>query len=211
MPPLKNSTEDTFSDNQVDVDDYVITSEIKHNLGFTIQTRQYGWGDMDVCLNDSGDYIGVLKDALHLYKMGIKPELRDENSKVCSVGFCDKENKWYGWSHRAIYGFGVGSEVKFGDCAYTPKDLEDARQCALNFWQDEHYENMNAVLAKDRDGKDCFNITWTYKDSVPNEDLRSKITGLRDYPPSIFGKGQWVAKTLDDARQMACDFAEGVS
>ena len=26
-----------------------------------------------------------------------------------------------------------------------------------------------------------------------------------------FGKGEWAAETLEDAREMACDFAEGVS
>ena len=30
--------------------------------------------------------------------------------------------KWYGWSHRATYGFGIGDKVKKGDCAYTGKE-----------------------------------------------------------------------------------------
>ena len=42
------------------------------------------------------------------------------------VGFSPKDNKWYGWSHRAIFGFEIGSECKKGDCAYiaaTPEEL----------------------------------------------------------------------------------------
>ena len=48
--------------------------------------------------------------------------------KVACIGFSSSEYKWYGWSHRAVYGFEVGSEVKKGDCAYiasTPEELID--------------------------------------------------------------------------------------
>jgi len=33
---------------------------------------------------------------------------------------CD--GKWYGWSHRAVYGFKVGDKIKKGDCAYNGKE-----------------------------------------------------------------------------------------
>ncbi|KKM70210.1 hypothetical protein LCGC14_1442940 [marine sediment metagenome] len=77
-----------------------------------------------------GDYIGDKKTA-HLLcsKKGIKPEKVHPSSNVCSIGFCEREQKWYGWSHRAIYGFGVGDVVEEGDCAnssgYTEEYLED--------------------------------------------------------------------------------------
>ena len=55
-----------------------------------------------------------------------------------SIGFSEKEQKWYGWSHRAIYGFGIGSKIKKGDCGYkgkawTAKTLDDAKQMAKDF------------------------------------------------------------------------------
>ena len=28
----------------------------------------------------------------------------------CGLGWSEKEQKYYGWSHRAIYGFGIGSK-----------------------------------------------------------------------------------------------------
>jgi len=34
---------------------------------------------------------------------------------------------------------------------------------------------------------------------------------FNDYRITKCGKGEWEAKTLDDAKQMAIDFAEGVS
>lgn len=66
-----------------------------------------------------GHYIGDIATTRHLCeKYGIKPELKSPDSKVCSIGFSEKHNKWFGWSHRAISGFTIGNklfEEKFGD------------------------------------------------------------------------------------------------
>lgn len=65
--------------------------------------------------------------------------------KTCgegSIGFSEKEQKWYGWSHRAIYGFGVGHVVEDGDCAvgtdgikvgFKCKTLDDCKKLAKAF------------------------------------------------------------------------------
>ena len=78
------------------------------------------------------------------------------DSNVACIGFSEKEQKWYGWSHRAIYGFGVGHIVKDGDAGtdsgwtkeyleqhpeadlsvpvgFEVKDMEDAKRCAIAF------------------------------------------------------------------------------
>ena len=105
----------------------------------------------------TGDYIGNKRMAHFLCsKKGIKPEKADPTKKVCSIGFCEKEQKWYGWSHRAIFGFGIGSEVEEGDCCassgytdkylaehpeddlslpigFIAKDLIDAKRMAISF------------------------------------------------------------------------------
>lgn len=33
------------------------------------------------------------------------------------------DGKWYGWSHRAVYGFGIGDKIKKGDVVYKGKEL----------------------------------------------------------------------------------------
>ena len=105
----------------------------------------------------TGDYIGDKRRAhLLITKRGIKPEKANPSHNVCSIGFCEAEQKWYGWSHRAIFGFGVGSEVKEGDCCassgytqayleehpeddislpvgFIAKDLIDAKRMAISF------------------------------------------------------------------------------
>lgn len=64
-----------------------------------------------------------------------------------AIGFAPKSQKWYGWSHRAVYGFGVGHTVKKGDVVagdfaqpgrrfpvgFQAKTLADARALAVAF------------------------------------------------------------------------------
>ena len=84
-----------------------------------------------------GDYIGDPKWARKLTKYGIKPELVSPDHNVCSIGFSAKKNKWYGWSHRAMYGFTIGDVVSEGDCT------------ASSGWTDEYlakYPEANQSL-----------------------------------------------------------------
>jgi len=81
---------------------------------------------MKSAYNSVGDYIGRSKNAYRLCnKRGIRPEKANPDDSVCSIGFCEKEQKWYGWSHRAIYGFGIGSIAKEGDCVTTPGSIDE--------------------------------------------------------------------------------------
>ncbi len=78
----------------------------------------------------SDQYIGDPKTAHQICtKLGIKPEKAQESHCVCSIGFCEEKQEWFGWSHRAIHGFGVGSEVSEGDCCassgWTPEYLQE--------------------------------------------------------------------------------------
>lgn len=63
-----------------------------------------------------GDY-GLDKSFFaFLDQHGIKPERREPESKVASVGFSQWENCWYGWSHRAMSRFETRSEAaKFAE------------------------------------------------------------------------------------------------
>jgi hypothetical protein len=98
---------------------------------------------MKSAYNYNGDYIGNSKSAHYLCtKRGILPEVIPGN-KVCSIGFCEKEQKWYGWSHRAIYGFGIGDVTKLEQCGvpqyikagFKAKTLKDAMKIAIAFAQ----------------------------------------------------------------------------
>jgi len=76
------------------------------------------------------------------------------------VGFSEKEQKWYGWSHRAIHGFKIGDIVKEGDC------------CASSGWTDDyikkHPEKDTSLsigfIAKTLE--DCKKMAMAFSDSV---------------------------------------------
>lgn len=57
-----------------------------------------------------------------LMRHGVKPE-RLPGTQVCSVGFSEREKRWYGWSHRATGSFGVGDVVEQGDVVATYPDV----------------------------------------------------------------------------------------
>lgn len=113
-----------------------------YSAGYEIRTRlidgsQFGSSDfvMKSAYTPDGNYIGESRLAYQLCKTrGIKPEpmpkefiagCNDGDSGICSIGFSEKEQKWYGWSHRAMYGFGIGYVVKKGSCCASPGVTEE--------------------------------------------------------------------------------------
>ena len=140
---------------------YAAGYEVRKEL---ISGKEAGGGKdfiMKSAYNQNGDYIGNSLEAYQLCKKReIRPEKADPSHRVCSIGFCAREQRWYGWSHRAIYGFGIGDKVKEGDC------------CASSGWIDEylqeHPEENKALpvgfVAKNLD--DCKIMATAFADSV---------------------------------------------
>ena len=78
---------------------------------------------------EDGGYVGPVEDVSVYFKKGIMPELADPKNNVCSIGKSITDGKWYGWSHRAMFGFQIGDKIKEGDCAassgYTEEYLKE--------------------------------------------------------------------------------------
>lgn len=72
--------------------------------------------------------------------MATKGNLEEYSCNPVSIGFNEKEQAWYGWTHRGYGKFYVGYEVKKGsimDTCETPhpykvETLEQAKQLAIN-------------------------------------------------------------------------------
>lgn len=223
-----------------------ILSERRFKAGYIVRKEiidgsSWGGGDMEMtrAYNLNGDYIGTSVDAYRkARRFGIRSfEKIEDDHSVCSIGFSPEEQKWYGWSHRALYGFGIGSTVQKGDCAYKPVDKDDFLDDMVRFWEGDdhlyttgrHGENIQEYYEvatdcpipgtePDRADEISFGeteygvwIEWKYADTVPNEKIRGSITGSFSQYPAQYGKGEWTAETLEDAKQMAKDFSEGVS
>lgn len=79
--------------------------------------------------NVDGGYIGSERD----YKLLVEEygliliQKTNPLDNTCSIGYSPKENKWYGWSHRALYGFTIGDVVKKEDLTSTSGFTEEYR------------------------------------------------------------------------------------
>lgn len=169
-----------------------------------------------------GHYIGDSKWAYRLCKKwGIKPELAYPDKNVCVIGFCEREKKWYGWSHRALWGFGVGDSVKKEHCAYTPSDPDEMIHELKGQYSSDYYVNVKYDVIDRDDGK-AVRVTYDTEhteDPVPQPDDPSIAVGYDAVMDMLhpdqsetyaLGRGEWTAKTLADARLMAIDFASCV-
>lgn len=162
--------------------------------------------------------VGMEKDLKHFLDLGITEQIQapSKNYKVAAIGFNPKEQKWYGWSHRAIYGFGIGSECKQGNSGFKPSNKEVFIQDCLIFWGDldmngDTYKTNPTAREEIQDGKLGIYVEYIYNDEVPNVSMRGQKSGMFSEYPEQWGKGEWKAKTLDEAKEMAIDFARGVS
>lgn len=164
-----------------------------------------------------GHYIGSSRWAYRLtVKMGIKPEIRQILNNMdanggrgypCSIGFCERAQVWYGWSYRAISSFGIGHRVKKGDVGYVPATMDELYADCL---KEGHAPED---ILRDPLG---VGVTIRHHMVACDEDPVTgavEVTGQAapEYQHVDLGRGEWTAETLEDCKQMAIDFAEGVS
>lgn len=176
---------------------------------------------------DRGDYltrVGMEDKLSFLADIGLSQvQTTWETGKPCNIGFCEKEQKWYGWSHRAICGFGVGSKISKGDCAYVGATPEDMIEDRVAFFSDLGEEKAALVRAEcqilpDRSGIRILHaplkipMAESIEDAL-DPDAKTEMVDIYQGKFSVekCGRGEWEAKTLDDAKQMAMDFAEDVA
>ena len=207
-----------------------VLSTRKYKAGYEIRTEVVDGEDFDGedfkaknAYTPSGDYIGPSKKAHRLCKTrGIKPELVDNSWSVCSIGFCEKDKKWYGWSYRHIYGFGIGSICEKGDSHYVPATFKElASDCHCRVDQDMCQANAGSEWDSPPTIQDAIAFHGEkYCEGKKLEDMGLiPVPGTQVLPVKccsencIFelGRGEWVAKTIEDAKQMAIDFTSGIS
>ena len=85
-------------------------------------------------MSKAGEYAGG-EDARNLFdRLDIAPEMRSDDDGVCTIGWSERESKWYGWSHRGYQGYGIGDE--FFDGKHKIETDRQARIEASNFSED---------------------------------------------------------------------------
>lgn len=182
-------------------------------------------GDRDMLMvvvyNNEGQYVGNLDQLQMLITRGITSQVQPAKTGItCCIGFNEAQQTWYGWSHRAIYGFTIGSTVQRGDCAYVPTDKADAEAVLRAFWEDGSdrfdeesqctFTTIVTEVKHDVSFDGMLGMEYSYNTEC-SEPSRSFETSGSFWPyPNPFGRGEWTAVTLDDAKQMALEYADNV-
>ncbi len=181
-----------------------VISVRKYKVGYEIREEvidghEFGGEDytMKIAYTPDGSYIGSPKTAYRLcMKRGIKPEKASADHNVCSIGYCEKEKKWYGWSHRALYGFGIGSMMKTDSSGFKPSNVREMMKGLID-WYNNGYDEV-------------LFIEKEYGIEVVCKTGSASTTSFEKYPKE-WGRGEWTAETIEDAKEMAIDFADSVS
>lgn len=121
------------------------------------------WSMTSCYSKQDGSYIGEPDDAwAYLFNLGIETFYKAEpNDKVASIGFNPVEEKWYGWSHRALYGFGIGHITEEGNCETTSGYIEE--------YIKEHPEELDKLIPagfKCETLNDCKKVAIAFANSV---------------------------------------------
>ncbi len=119
---------------------YRVETVLIDNLGYMGFPRHRSsqkngrWMFLDRAMTLDGLYVGDRRMGRFLFiKTGLtKVQLAQKNHNVCSIGWSEEEQKWYGWSHRAICGFGLGDklfseryQVKHPNTLFTESGTEE--------------------------------------------------------------------------------------
>jgi hypothetical protein len=163
-------------------------------------------------------FVGLENHLKYLLENGITEQIQNWNNEKgnsSNIGFNPTEQKWYGWSHRALFGFGIGSECKQGNCSFKAGTKEDFAEQQLRWFgdtdMDETYKINATVKEFTKDGVEGVLVEYDYNDKVPNEATRGTHREEFEPYPETWGKGEWTSKNLEEAKEMAIDFAKGVS
>lgn len=177
-------------------------------------------------------YIGDLKTADFIVNdMGVTEQIQPAaGGRTCSIGFNPETQQWFGWSHRATASFGIGTKVSKGDCAFEPSNIAEMEAELIGFWSNDRTEEFED---KETGAKVTF-VTSTesttdylgpvgengelpqlgilVKRTTTYSDGRVPVESDQFSPyPEVWGRGEWTAATLEDAKEMAIAFAKGVS
>ncbi len=110
-------------------------------------------------------YIGSsTKDVKELFKVGITEQIQatSKGGKSAQIGYNPIKKKWYGWSHRAGYGFGIGHVVKKGSSTLSSGWIEGCKE----YKQDMKKISKFPVGFKAKTLDDCKNLAILFANSV---------------------------------------------
>lgn len=187
-------------------------TKIERIISKNFELREYSDENMDFgkcwMKKDSDQYFchdGLLNDYKFLLDHDID-ELIEFN-----LGFSSKNQKYYGWSHRAIFGFGIGYKIKKGDVCYVSETIEEEIE-HLKSWHSEDSEEINTSISDMNISNSTISFNHITKHKEPSKtDKIQKIS--YDLSPLIGTtlSGEFEIRSLEESKEIAIRFAKEVS
>lgn len=201
------------------------------NQNLHLEPSKCDFGDMPQTMsyysNIDGSYFSMesmIKDKSKLlFNFGVFDELQNAHNvtdHTINIGLNKEEQKWYGWSHRAIFGFGIGSTCKKGNVGYKPSTVDELFDSVTGA-DDDGWAWQNKEDVTKLDGKIRIRVEMTSCSAASIVDKCDSVVDASgadlspekaadDFFEIEVGRGEWTAKTMEDAKQMAIDFADDI-
>jgi predicted small secreted protein len=150
--------------------------------------------------NDQG-FVGSIDETMQLYNKSIVPHKSSPENPYCQIGFSEKEKKWYAWrkmNFANMKSFGIGTTTNFGDDIFVPSNLVD-------FFHHVRFMFVSydrVTISVNTTPQNCISVH-----ALNHKDLKGCIQKKFFYPKN-WGRGSWTALSLEDAREMAVEYAE---
>lgn len=107
--------------------------------------------------------------------------------------------EWDAFTDRGIKAyFKIGSTCKKGDIHFVPSNQDEFIEQEIEFWKWKGFEVEDALLIQ-------VHRQVRLKLSIGNGSFK-KITFHYAPLPQSYGRGEWTAETLEDAKQMCIDY-----
>jgi len=107
--------------------------------------------------------------------------------------------EWDAFTDRGIKAyFKIGSTCKKGDIHFVPSNEQEFIALEVEFWKGKGFEVEDTFLIE-------VNRQVRFKFSIKNGNSKKTSFHFARLPKS-YGRGEWTAETLEDAKQMCIDY-----
>lgn len=149
-----------------------------------LHTEEFGMYWFSKLSNQPFQPVGMEDQLTYLVKFEINDQLTH------GLGFSSTQQKWYGWSHRALFGFGIGSTCVIGDAHYKASNKDEMIKSCTEFWgnneRDEEGGYSHRLIAVEANVPEPESYcTYDIKEEAPQSLLKAYDSLFEVKPAAI--------------------------
>jgi hypothetical protein len=127
------------------------------------------------------------------------------NGKTSQIGMDPEKELWYGWTNSSGYMFGVGSKCRLGMVHFNPGNPVELKRQIESWYEDGNNDLEDFEIHHVKEFGQ-----WGYL--VSKKIMDSDLIEREFIPyPKYWGRGEWKAESLNDAKQMAIDYVNNLN